>query len=201
MSRSELENINELESIESKVESTNEGSNNVFKGQGEISKNEGSNSVGSDQLSYNIYYGNYSPKRSKAFEEAKNNDKADVLESQAKSDENSDESVAKTISISKRHFKLLSRLQRGAKKLKLFLKEPKEKIYKWQRLGLSLEQWQKRSNVGIQICEPSPSKVFKKEPNPNSISSQKIAMRLAGVRVKDSTRAKVREMINAEVTA
>lgn len=108
-----------------------------------------------------------------------------------------------TISISKTHHKLLSRLQRGAKKLKIFPKA--EKIYTpiWERRGQTFEQYQKRTSVtnyeGTNTATPEQQAQFfrdakKKLPNPQSITQIKIQMRIDGARVKESTRKVIRRM-------
>ena len=86
-----------------------------------------------------------------------------------------------TISISKTHHKLLSKLQRGAKKLKIFPKA--EKIYTpiWEHRGQTFEQYQKRDTSGVdKFYGVNPGiadrDAKKKLPNPESITQIKIQM-------------------------
>lgn len=103
-----------------------------------------------------------------------------------------------TIKISKSHHKILSKIQRGAKKLKLFPKPVNYKQPIWERRGQTFEQYQKRDTSGVEKfygVNPTLKPHIKKEANPNSITSRKITMRIAGARVKDSTRAVIRRMM------
>jgi hypothetical protein len=83
------------------------------------------------------------------------------------------------------------------------MEEIKRKIPIWERRGQTFAQYQKRQPISGHHLTDQPmtatginkrwKDILKQEPNPNSITQTKIAMRIAGVRVKDSTRAKIRE--------
>lgn len=89
------------------------------------------------------------------------------------------------------------------------LKMPEEKLPPiWERRGQTFAQYQKRTPKegydGTNALSPSEQIALersarfdknKKAADPTSITSLKIKARLEGVRVKDSTRAKIRESL------
>ncbi len=78
-----------------------------------------------------------------------------------------------------------------------FVPKPKKETV-WEKRGQTFEEYQKRDTSGVDKfygVNPGGNSVVKKAADPTSISSLKIKARLEGVRVKDSTRAKIRESL------